>query len=177
MGKDSTNNVLYLLGAIGSIMGLASGIYYIAFGTLVPGGIDRLLLGGGFILIGISLLGIYRTSGSYIAIIAMLWSILYQIIGTIIFGILGYNIFNWILPSIYLFLIGYIFYLTRDKIGIYATISGISFIIWSFANTVLKYLNFEATGDPNALNNMVIITIGMLIAAIYFILAIRSDES
>ncbi|MFW9968151.1 MAG: hypothetical protein ACFFEA_13430 [Candidatus Thorarchaeota archaeon] len=177
MSKDSTNNVLYLLGVVGSIMAFINGIYYIAFGEVVPGGIDRLLMGGGFLLIGIALLGIYRTYGSYIAILAMLWSILYQIIGTILFGILGVNVINWILGAIFSFLVGYSFYLTRDKIGIYATVSGIFFIIWGFVNMVLKYLNFEATGDPNALNNIAIIPIAMAISAIYFILAIRSDES
>ncbi|MFX0056149.1 MAG: hypothetical protein ACFFAX_10060 [Promethearchaeota archaeon] len=177
MSKDSTNNVLYLLGVIGSIMGFINGIYYIFFGEVVPGGIDRLLMGGGFVLIGIALLGIYRTYGSYIAVLATLWSFIYQIVGTILFGILGVNVINWILGAIFAFLIGYSFYLTRDKIGIYATVSGIFFIIWAFVNVVLKYLNFEATGDPNGFSNISIIAIVMAISAIYFILAMRSDES
>ncbi|MFW9894064.1 MAG: hypothetical protein ACFFFO_17805 [Candidatus Thorarchaeota archaeon] len=150
MGKDRTSNILYGLGVVGGIMALLGGAYILISGIvwhgteLVP--IDRVLLAVGAVLASFAFLGLYRDTGSYLAIIPFLCSNLYQIIGMQLQPYLHQGYFTPAYLIIWSFILlsfgvgGYVVYMTREDIGMVALIAGILSIIWAFLRIGVAYM-------------------------------------
>lgn len=192
MGKDSTSNVLYALGAIACLVLALIFAYNLAGEFLALPPVDLLNWGIilGIMLLAIALIGIYRDTGSKIPFIPLILLLILQILAILIqldllFPVLlafldmgtAIMLVTWLFRIFYLFaylLIGYSIWMTRDKVGIMATLAGIIFMIWGFLHVILQYL-----ADGGAVLIwlelwMAGITIVYLLGFIYFIMAIRS---
>ena len=193
MGKDSTSNVLYILGALGSILLVIIAAYYLSthFFTLpdytfITGWVNVLAV----ILVAFAFLGIYRDFGSIVPIIAMIFFLISQIIPTLaLLNILGPFILtlpdpvtaelaliwaSYIIWIIAFLLAGFSVYMSRGEVGGVATIAGIIFMIWGFIRFVLRYLDLglgPSIYDQLWFAGVIIIYI---IAFVYFLLAMRS---
>lgn len=182
MGKDSTNNILFLLGAIGSILVVGIASYYLATHYGVPSDFayyTEWINVFANILAALAIFAIYRETENYIPLIAAILAFV-QVITAIllILGILvgGLELtwMIWIIALITTLLIGFSFWITRDEIGSFAAIAGIIFMIWAFVRLVIRYLDYGL--GPTIYDQLwfagTIVT--ALVAAIYFILAYRS---
>ena len=139
MGKDSTNNILFLLGALSSILVIGIATYYLATHYMVlpdytP--ITNCINVFGNILAALAIFAIYRETKNYIPLIAVILVFIQVIISSLqILGILVGGIeltwAIWITALITTLLIGYSFWMTREQIGSFAAITGIVFMIWA----------------------------------------------
>ncbi len=192
MGNDSASNALYAIGAIGSLIISIIFAYTLAVVLLFLPSVDVLdwVLILAIIFVAISMLAIYRDVGSKIPLVPLIVLIILEILVTLMFtdflfpflmnfldlatAILYVNWIFWILYLIAYVLMGYSIWMTRDQVGVIASISGILFMIWSIVNLVLSYMTFGAL--PSLLDQLWLagITIVYLFAFIYFVKAIRS---
>ncbi|MFX1300026.1 MAG: hypothetical protein ACFFAL_00775 [Promethearchaeota archaeon] len=192
MGNDSTSNALYAIGAIGSLIIAITFAYTLAIIliSLPYVAIFEWVLILAVIFVAISMIAIYRDVGSKIPLVPLIVLIVLEILATLmIFGLLfpilttfldyatADLLINWLFWILYLIayvLMGYSIWMTRDQIGVMASISGVLFMIWGVVNLVLNYMTF---GFPPSLLDQIWlagITIVYLVAFIYFIKAIRS---
>lgn len=193
MGKDTTSNVLYALGAIGSILlvivaaySLSTHFFVLPDYTFMLSWVNVLAL----ILVGLAFLGIYRDIESFIPILTIIFFLIPAIISALgLLNILGPLILTlpdpvtaelaliwatWIIWIIAFLLAGYSVWMTREQIGGFATIAGIIFMIWGFIRFALRFLDYGL--GPSIYDQLWFVgtIIIYLIACVYFILAIRS---
>lgn len=192
MGKDSTNNILYGLGAIGSLI-LVMINAYMLFAMLLSlflSEIVRWTVVLGSILVVIGILALYRETGIKLLLIVVILYLVMEIL--VIMNLLGvlYGILltfldystanlmlNWLFWIFYLIIytiVGYAIWTTRDEIGIIAIPTGLLLMLWGIINLVLQYLGYgisPSIWDQIWLTGLVIV---WLFAFIYFIQAIRT---
>lgn len=153
-------------------------VYYFAFGVGVPYMIDRLLMSGGYVLVGVAFIALYRDFGSYIPLlVTIMWPLL-QVVGLSVAPVLGTpNLVNMSMYLITFLLMGYSVYLFREPIGAFATLASIIFIIWGFGQFVVKSLHLGVSDPTLDLVNWAGFALVFFIALVYFILAMRSESS
>jgi hypothetical protein len=192
MGNDSTSNALYAIGAIGSLILTIIFAYTLAVVLLVLPSVAILewVLILAVIFVAFSMLAIYRDVGSKIPLVPLIVLLILEILITLeLLGLLFPMLLTfldaatatllvtwlfWLLYLIAYVLMGYSIWMTRDQVGGIASISGILFMIWGFANLLLRYISL---GLPPSIWDQIWIagvTIVYLFAFIYFIKAIRS---
>jgi hypothetical protein len=192
MGKDSLNNVLFALGVIGCLILailFSYNIYLLLYALpylLILDWVAVLAL----VLVALALIALYRETGSFLPLIAMILLLILQLLVTlllldILFPLLltvwdmaTANLYlSWLFWIFYLviyLLIGYSFWLTRDDIGIIATLAGIIFMIWGILNLVLQFLTYGAL--PSILNQIWSVGVALVyfFGFLYFIMALRN---
>ena len=192
MGKDSTNNILFGLGAIGALILVMINAYmlYALLLSLSPSDILGYVVVLGSLLVVIGIIALYRETGIKLLLIAVILYLVLQILAImnligILFGILltflDYNTANlmlnwifWIFYMIIYVIVGYAIWTTRDEIGIIATLTGIIFMIWGVLNLVVQFIGYgisPSIWDQIWLTGLVI---AWLFALIYFIMALRN---
>lgn len=192
MGKDSTNNILFALGAFGSLILVMINAYmlYAMLLSLYLSEIIRWTIVLGSILVAIGILALYRETGIKFLLIAVILYLVMEILVImnllgVLYGILltflDYNtanlMLNWIFWIFYLIIymiVGYAIWTTRDEIGIIATPTGLLLMIWGIINLVLQYLGYgisPSIWDQIWLTGLVIV---WLFAFIYFFMEMRS---
>lgn len=192
MGKDSTNNILFALGAFGSLILVMINAYmlYAMLLSLYLSEIIRWTIVLGSILVAIGILALYRETGIKFLLIAVILYLVMEIL--VIMNLLGvlyeilltfldYNtanlMLNWIFWIFYLIIymiVGYAIWTTRDEIGIIAAPTGLLLMIWGIINLVLQYLGYgisPSIWDQIWLTGLVIV---WLFAFIYFLMEMRS---
>ncbi|MFX1263424.1 MAG: hypothetical protein ACFFAZ_15190 [Promethearchaeota archaeon] len=183
MGKDSTSDILYILGLIGCIMVLVNTVIELQEWTLAASFVaadllNRFLMGGGFVLVGVGFIGIYRDSGSYVPLLVTVMWPLGQVVSILASSLTSDPNYVYLGMLLIVFLLmGYSVYLFREPIGSFATLASIVFIGWAFGQLIIRFL--DPTGTD--LFNLQIYWSGQgiifFIALVYFILAIRSGKS
>ncbi len=192
LGNDSISNALYAIGAVGSLILTIIFAYTLAINLiLLPYvAIFEWVLVLAVIFIAFSMIAIYRDFGTKIPLIPLIILIIIEILATLLLADLLYPILltfldfatanllvtwlGWILNLIAYILMGYSIWMTRNQIGVVASISGILFMIWGVVNLILNYMTFGAPPsiwDQAWLTGIIIV---YLFAFIYFIKAIRS---
>ncbi len=192
MGKDSTNNILFGLGAIGSLILVMINAYmlYAMLLSLYISEIVSWTVVLGSILVVIGILALYRETGMKFLLIAVILYLVMEILVImnllgVLYGILltflDYNTANlilnwlfWIFYMIIYIIIGYAIWTTRDEISIIAAPTGLLIMIWGIINLVLQYLGYgisPSVWDQIWLTGLVIV---WLFAFIYFIMAMRN---
>ena len=191
MGKDTTNNVLFALGAIGSLLIVivfAINLYSLLVAPLSVPFIDWITILA-LILVAIAIIGIYRETGRKIPLIAVILllilqllvillqlNILFPLLLTFLDAATADLYLTWIFWIFYLIIylvIGVSIWITRDEIGFIATITGIIFMIWSVLYLIFGFLGY---GSPLSLWTQLRfagLIIVYLLAFIYFIQALR----
>lgn len=183
MGKDSTSNILYILGIIGVLMVIVVTAYNLMFlETLIAEGptmINRLTLGGGFVLVGVGFIGLYRDYQSYIPLLVPIMWVLLQVIGLAINPLFGggRNYVTMAMYTITFLLMGYSVYLFREPIGSFATLASIIFIIWGFGVFAVRAMDMTLTDTLIFTIDLIGFLIVFVIALFYFILLWRSESS
>jgi hypothetical protein len=182
MSQDTTSNVWYILGVIGSVLYVIAAAYLLAthFMTLP----DYILImdwvaNFGLILFALAFVGIYRDIDNFIPIFALIFFLIVAIIAALVrLGILVAELVPfwaiWIILIVAFLLAGFSVWKTQDQIGGFAKITAIIFIIWGFIQAVLRFLDYglgPSIYDQLLFAGTIII---YLIAFIYFIRAIRS---
>ena len=190
MGNDSTSNTLYAIGAIGSLVLTIIFAYSLAVILIfLPSiAIFEWVLILAIIFVAFSMLAIYRDFRSKIPLVPLIVLILLEILETLLFlnllfpflltfldlatATLLVNWLFWILYLIAYLLIGFSIWMTRDQVGIIATISGIIFMIWGAVNLLFNFISLP----PSLWDQLWLagVTVVYLFAFIYFIQAIRS---
>ena len=192
MGKDSTSNVLYALGVIGSILYAIIAAYYLATHFIVLpdySSFTEWVVFLGLILFALAFVGIYRDIDSFVPIIAMIFFLIAAMFSALVLlNILGPFLLTlpdpvaaelailWALRIIYM--IAFLFaglsaWKTQEQIGGFAKVTAIILMIWGFIRLVLRHLDYglgPTVYDQLMFAGSVII---FLIASIYFILMIR----
>jgi len=192
MGKDSTNNILFGLGAIGTLILVMVNAYMLyallVFLPLFPFVGWVIVLGSISVVIGI--IALFRETGIKLLIVAVILYLVLQILVimnllgvlfSILLTVLDYNTANlmlnwifWIFYMIIYLVVGYAIWTTRDEIGIIATLTGIILMIWGVINLILQFIGYgisPSIWDQIWLTGLVIV---WLFAFIYFIMAIRN---
>jgi hypothetical protein len=182
MGKDSANNILFLLGAISNIIVIGIAAYFLATHYLVLP--DYILIANwinvlAIFLLALAVFAIYRETENYIPLIAMILTFITAIIGSLqLLGILVGGIeltwAIWIFSLITTLLIGFVFWMTREQIGSFAALTGIITMIWAIIRLILRVLDYGL--GPSIYDQLWFVgtIVISLFAAIYFILAYRS---
>ncbi|MFX1317831.1 MAG: hypothetical protein ACFE9D_10015 [Promethearchaeota archaeon] len=191
MGKDSTNNVLFALGAIGSLLVVivfAFNLYSLLFAVpSVP--ILEWVTILALILVAIAIIGISRETGRKIPLIAVIlllilqllvilleFNILFPLLLTFLDAATANLYLSWIFWIFYLIIflvIGFSIWITRDEIGIIATITGIIFMIWSVLYLIIGFLGYESPLPIWTQLRFAGLIIVYLLAFIYFVQALR----
>lgn len=192
MRRDSTNNILFGIGAIGSlilVMTNAFNLYVLLFVLpFVPLTAWIIVIGSFLVIIGI--IALYRETGNKLSLIAVILYFVLQVLAILIqldilFPILltvldfatAYLMLNWLFWIFYLIiylLFGYTIWTTREEIGIMATLTSIILMIWGVLNLVIQFIEYGL--PPSILTQLWMggIVIVWLFAFIYFIMALRS---
>ena len=192
MGKDSLNNGLFALGAIGSLLVVivfAFNLYSLLFALSTDPIIDWITILA-LILVAIAIIALYRETGSKLSLIAVILLLILQILVillqlNILFPLLltildpsTANLYlSWIFWIFYLIIflvIGYSIWMTRDKIGIIATLTGIIFIIWGILYLIIGFLGYGLPASIWTQLRFTGLIIAYLFAFIYFLKALRS---
>ncbi len=192
MGKDSLNNGLFALGAIGSLLVVlvfAFNLYSFLFALPPVTLIDWITILA-LILVAIAIIAFYRETGKAVPLIAVILLLVLQILVillqlNILFPLLltildpsTANLYlTWIFRIFYLIIflvIGYSIWITRDEIGVIATLSGIIFMIWGVLYLILGFLADVLPSSIWTQLRMAGLIIVYLFAFIYFIKALRS---
>lgn len=191
MGKDSTNNVLFALGAIGSLLVVivfAFNLYSLLFAVpSVP--ILEWVTILALILVAIAIIGISRETGRKIPLIAVIlllilqllvilleFNILFPLLLTFLDAATANLYLSWIFWIFYLIIflvIGFSIWITRDEIGIIATITGIIFMIWSVLYLIIGFLGYESPLPIWTQLRFAGLIVVYLLAFIYFVQALR----
>jgi hypothetical protein len=193
MGKDSTNNVLFVLGAIGSLLLIIIGAYSLATHYMIlPDYTDifnwlNLLA---IFLVVLAILAVYRELGGIIPILAMilfliqailsllgLLNILYPFILSLpdpVTAELAFIWATWIIWLLGFLLLGLSVWWRRDDVGGIATIAGILFMIWGVVRLILRFLDYGMGASIYDQMWFVGTIIIYLLAMIYFIMEMRS---
>ena len=175
MGKDSTSNILYILGIIGSIMVVVNMIIHLAISLDVTL-LNRGLLAGGYILVGVAFIALYRDFDNYIPLLVTIIWILQSFQPWVALFSLGTP--NLVSMSMYLLvylLMGYCIYLFREPIGSVATLVSILLIIWAFVQFAMRCIwLFVGFDSLLQLLGLVGMGIAFFFVLIYFYFALRS---
>ncbi|MFW9816852.1 MAG: hypothetical protein ACFFEW_13050 [Candidatus Thorarchaeota archaeon] len=183
MGKDSTSNILYILGIIGAIMVIIDVAYGLMFIDTIlaegPSLIGRFLTGGGYVLVGVGFIGLYRDHQSYIPLTVPIMWVLVQVIGMAIGPLFGggRNYVTMAMYTVTFLLMGYSVYLFREPIGSFATLASIIFIIWAFGLFAVRAMDLTMTDPLIFMIDWSGFLVVFVIALIYFILLWRSESS
>ncbi len=192
MGKDSISNSLFALAALGSLLVVivfAFNWYSFLFALPSIAIIDWITILA-LIFVAIGIIALYRETGSKIPLIAVILLLILQILVILLqLGILfpllltildasTANLYlSWIFWIFYLIIflvIGYSIWMTRDEIGIIATLTGIIFMIWGVLYLLVGFLGY---GQPVSIWTQIRfagLIIAYLLAFIYFLKALRS---
>ncbi len=192
MGKDSTNNILFVLAALGSLLVVivfAFNWYSLLF-ALPPNALIDWITVLALIFVAIGIIALYRETGSMIPLIAVILLFILQIIVILLqLGILfpllltildpsTANLYLtwmfWIFYLVIFLAIGYSIWMTRDEIGIIATLTGIIFMIWGVLYLLVGFLGY---GQPVSIWTQIRfagLILAYLCAFIYFLKALRS---
>ncbi|MHA2002902.1 MAG: hypothetical protein ACW975_02395 [Candidatus Thorarchaeota archaeon] len=192
MSKDTTSNVLYVLGVIGSILIVIIAAYYLAAQFIVLpeySYFTEWVVHIGLILLALAFLGIYRDIDSSVPILAMISFLTAAIISALaLLNMFGSFFLSqpdpvavelallWALQIIYLIafiLAGLSVWKTQEQIGGSAKVIAIIFMIWGFIRLVLRFLDYGL--GPTIYDQLMFAgpIIVYLVAGIYFILMIR----
>jgi hypothetical protein len=191
MGKDSINNVLFALGAIGCLILVilfGYNLYSLLFAAPFLPILDWVAVLA-LVFVALAIVALYRETGSFIPLIAMILLLVLQILVALLLldilfplllTVLDFATANlylswlfWIFYLIIYLILGYSIWMTRDEIGITATLAGILFMIWGFLNLVLQFLTYGL--PPSILNQVWLVGVVLvyLFGFIYFIMALR----
>jgi hypothetical protein len=192
VSKDTTSNVLYVLGVIGSILIVIIAAYYLAAQFIVLpeySYFTEWVVHIGLILLALAFLGIYRDIDSSVPILAMISFLTAAIISALaLLNMFGSFFLSqpdpvavelallWALQIIYLIafiLAGLSVWKTQEQIGGSAKVIAIIFMIWGFIRLVLRFLDYGL--GPTIYDQLMFAgpIIVYLVAGIYFILMIR----
>lgn len=175
MGKDSTSNILYILGIIGSIMLVVNMIIHLAISldvTLINQG----LMAGGYILVGVAFIALYRDFKNYIPLlVTIIWILMSFQPWVALFALGTPNLVSMSMYLLLFLLMGYCIYLFREPIESVATLVSIILIIWAFVQFGIRYLLLVGGLDP--LLQQIWLALGGIVfffTLIYFYFALRS---
>lgn len=193
MSKDPINNILFMLGVIGSIIVVGINTYYL-LSSFFASPFSNEILGWvsifSIFLIALALLGIHRETTHFIPLIAMISFLVLVILNTLerldilgpsLFFFLAIGLANmvyswliWIISLVAIWLLGYSMWITREWVGNFAVIAGVVLIISGITLLILRFLNY---GLGATFYNLLICVRGIIVyilISIYFIMAIRN---
>jgi len=150
----------------------------LAASVVAPDLLNRFLAGGGFVLVGVGFIGLYRDFGSYVPLlVTIMWPLL-QVVGLLTSPIVGSPNYVYVSMILIVFLLmGYSVYLFREPIGSFAMLASIVFIVWAFGQLAITFLGMTWTDLFSAQIYWSGQAIVFFIALVYFILAMRSEVS
>ncbi|MFW9807709.1 MAG: hypothetical protein ACFFFK_13365 [Candidatus Thorarchaeota archaeon] len=175
MGKDSTSNYLYILGIIGSIMIVVNSIIHLAISLEVTL-LNRFLFAGGYILVGLAFIALYRDFDNYIPLlVTILWILMSFQPWVVLFALGNPNLVSMSMYLILFLLMGYCIYLFREPIGSFATLVGIIVLIWALVQFGIRYIVLMG-GLDTLLQQIWLALWGVVFffVLIYFYFALRS---
>ncbi len=191
MGKDTLNNVLFALGAIGCLILSILFFYnvYLLIYALPPVLILDWVAVLALVFLVLAIFGLYRETGNFLPLIAAILLLVLQILVALILldilfplllTVLDFATANlylswlfWIFYLIIYVVLGYTIWLTRDDIGLIAMITGILFMIWGFVNLIIQFMNYGLPPSIWIQAWSMGVAIVYLFGFLYFVIALR----